>query len=253
VDDIYKFFHLKDAVCLAWLVSHYWGTVPGMSVVTSVVRRPAKLPTILAPSLILILMAVVMTRQVRLPAKLLLIVTWVVSAMYCFNIIAWLVLSCILKPARAIAFLCLLAGPGMYVVLGAAGLFKAQQMIVGSQEKKKAAQKLKELNLRTQDIIAIVISGLVLLVMFAAFILLGFLLFTSSLDSPASIGPALGMLGGGVQQAQKTSAKAQSQVGGAVEKIDTATVDQSELPSADVEAPEPDPVTLDAAPEEAAE
>jgi flagellar basal body-associated protein FliL len=141
----------------------------------------------------------------------------------------------------------------MYVVLGAAGLFKAQQMIVGSQEKKKAAQKLKELNLRTQDIIAIVISGLVLLVMFAAFILLGFLLFTSSLDSPASIGPALGMLGGGVQQAQKTSAKAQSQVGGAVEKIDTATVDQSELPSADVEAPEPDPVTLDAAPEEAAE
>jgi len=60
----------------------------------------------------------------------------------------------------------------MYVVLGAAGLFKAQQMIVGSQEKKKAAQKLKELNLRTQDIIAIVISGLVLLVMFAAFILL---------------------------------------------------------------------------------
>jgi len=195
VDDIYKFFHLKDAVCLAWLVSHYWGTVPGMSVVTSVVR---------------------------LPAKLLLIVTWVVSAMYCFNIIAWLVLSCILKPARAIAFLCLLAGPGMYVVLGAAGLFKAQQMIVGSQEKKKAAQKLKELNLRTQDIIAIVISGLVLLVMFAAFILLGFLLFTSSLDSPASIGPALGMLGGGVQQAQKTSSKAQSQVGGAVEKIDTA-------------------------------
>mmetsp|Transcript_6236 Transcript_6236/g.18737 ORF Transcript_6236/g.18737 Transcript_6236/m.18737 type:complete len:260 (+) Transcript_6236:1426-2205(+) len=193
-----------------------------MSVVTSVVRRPAKLPTILAPSLILILMAVVMTRQVRLPAKLLLIVTWVVSAMYCFNIIAWLVLSCILKPARAIAFLCLLAGPGMYVVLGAAGLFKAQQMIVGSQEKKKAAQKLKELNLRTQDIIAIVISGLVLLVMFAAFILLGFLLFTSSLDSPASIGPALGMLGGGVQQAQKTSSKAQSQVGGAVEKIDTA-------------------------------
>jgi hypothetical protein len=80
---------LQDAVCLAWLVSHYWGTVPGMSVVTSVVRRPAKLPTILAPSLILILMAVVMTRQVRLPAKLLLIVTWVVSAMYCFNIIAW--------------------------------------------------------------------------------------------------------------------------------------------------------------------
>ena len=50
----------------------------------------------------------------------------------------------------------------------------------------------------------------------------GFLLFTSSLDSPASIGPALGMLGGGVQQAQKTSSKAQSQVGGAVEKIDTA-------------------------------
>ena len=65
---------MQDAVCLAWLVSHYWGTVPGMSVVTSVVRRPAKLPTILAPSLILILMAVVMTRQVRPPpAKLLLI------------------------------------------------------------------------------------------------------------------------------------------------------------------------------------
>mmetsp|Transcript_42844 Transcript_42844/g.139004 ORF Transcript_42844/g.139004 Transcript_42844/m.139004 type:complete len:208 (-) Transcript_42844:424-1047(-) len=187
----------------------------------------------------------VVTTVVRLPAKLLLIVTWVVSAMYCFNIIAWLVLSCILKPARAIAFLCLLAGPGMYVVLGTAGLYKAQQMIVGSQEQKKVGQKLKEAGLRMQDIIAIVISGLVLLVMFAAFILLGFLLFTSSLDSPASIGPALGMLGGGVQQAQKASSKAQRQVSGAVEKVDKATVDQSEskseVQSADIENPKPGP------------
>mmetsp|Transcript_42843 Transcript_42843/g.138997 ORF Transcript_42843/g.138997 Transcript_42843/m.138997 type:complete len:152 (-) Transcript_42843:424-879(-) len=133
----------------------------------------------------------------------------------------------------------------MYVVLGTAGLYKAQQMIVGSQEQKKVGQKLKEAGLRMQDIIAIVISGLVLLVMFAAFILLGFLLFTSSLDSPASIGPALGMLGGGVQQAQKASSKAQRQVSGAVEKVDKATVDQSEskseVQSADIENPKPGP------------
>ena len=129
----------------------------------------------------------------------LLIVTWVVSAMYCFNIIAWPAPSSprasargrvgasdpppsLSRQARPLLHPqagqgdCLPlpdGGPGHVCRPRRGGPDQAQQMIVGSQEKKKAAQKLKELNLRTQDIIAIMISGLVLLLMFAAFILLG--------------------------------------------------------------------------------
>lgn len=156
------------------------------------------------------------TVPVRWIALLLIGMTAVCSAGYMFNVISWMVLTILLKPSIAITAITLLAVPVAYAFFSFMALQKMQQAILGSKEVKNTHATLKRYGLRTQDIIMAVLLGLILIVTLVVWCVLGFALFTNSLDNPASIVPALGLLGGSASGAGKD-------VQGFQKKIDSST------------------------------
>ena len=125
------------------------------------------------------------------------------SLAYVFNVVSWMVLTILLKPALAITVITLLAVPCAYVFFSFMTLLKMKDAILGSDQVKDTRAKLKRYGLRTQDILMTVFTGLMLIITLLCWVVLGFALFTNSLNNPASIVPALGMLGGAVQSGSK--------------------------------------------------
>ena len=135
------------------------------------------------------------------------------SLAYIFNIVAWMVLTILLKPSLAITAITLLAVPVAYAFFATMALMKMKEAVVGSDQVKDTRATLKKYGLRTQDIIMTIITGLMLIITLVCWVVLGFALFTDSLDNPASIVPALGMLGGAAQGGAKDVTSFQKKIG----------------------------------------
>lgn len=140
---------------------------------------------------------------------------YMVSIGYILNVFSWLILSVLLKPAQAVTLLCCIASPILFVVLGAQRAGALREKVLNSQEFrncKEQHKKLEEMGLTMKDIIILLIQGLLLIVTLVAWAVLGFLLFTSALDNPASVVPALSLLGGSAKSASGKLKQDQSKV-----------------------------------------
>eukprot|EP00962_Isochrysis_galbana_P000001 scaffold2_cov110-Isochrysis_galbana.AAC.1 len=119
-----------------------------------------------------------------------------------------------------------------------------------ARQAKDVHATLKRYGLRTQDILLTVAIGLLLIITLVCWCVLGFALFTNSLDNPASIVPALGLLGGSATGAGRDVTGFQKKVDAgsgaltgnlhaAEQSSNRGSLDEAELGQAGAQAEEP--------------